>query len=125
MLAEAELVFGADVHVDALRGGVLRRARFQPGKGIFGQPVRPIGIIVELAVALTVVAGAGHAIETDVTEGLAELRLVHEIAVRISEGLGEVHDDAIADVVDPVIVHVSEHPPADIDAGGATGDARQ
>ena len=99
--------------------------RFQSRQRILGQPVRPIGIVVELAVALAVVAGAGHAVETDVAERLAELRLEHEIAVRIGERLREIHDDAIADVVDPVAVQVSEHPPADIHAGGATRDAWQ
>ena len=122
---EPELVARADVHVDPLRREVRGRSAGDACQRILGQVVRAVGIVVEDAVALAEVAGAGHAVETDVGKRLPELGLEDQITVQVVERLRVVHDDPIADVVDTVAVQVGELTIADVDAGRARRDRLQ
>ena len=122
---EAELVLDADVHVDALGRDVGRARGGDPRRRVLGEEVGAVGVIVERPVALAEIARPGDTVEADVLERLAERGLVDAVVVRVDERLRVVHDDPVADVVDPVTVQVDELTVADELTRDAAGKGRR
>ena len=80
----------------------------EPGGRILLEPRVAVGVVVEAAVALAEVAGAGDAVEADVVERLAGAGSNTRLPFALANGSDEVDDDAVADVVDAVAVQVDE-----------------